>query len=665
MHRVEANSERRIRWIARIAAVWMLVLGARMVDLQIRQHESIKKQAQHQQERQVGLHGVRGSISDENGQPLAISVPTDSVWVSPARIKRDSNLDTAALVLATGLKMDQTQIRNLILKDPDKRALRIARQVSRRESSDLCGLSRTSGFDYMWCEEEELREHPAGNLAAHVLGPVGRDHSGQYGIERSMETELAGQHGKSRVVVDSASNAYQEQIEQEAKFGTHLRLTLNADIQYAVEQALARQAIKHNVARGTATVLDPRTGAILAMASFPNFELSKPPAKANDPALVNLAVKYPFEPGSVFKTITMAAAIETTDMRPQTLIDCGAGVITIGGFRIRDVHGGGVRTMEAVYANSMNTGSIRVGQRVGSANLRHYIQAFGFGQKTGIELPEEPGYVQPGMQEITRASQSIGYAVNVTSLQLARATAVIANGGLLVKPYLVASRRGPDGVEHVTKPDGGKRIISPETAITMRRMMEAVMLRGTGRRTAKLEGYTSGGKTGTARYYDTQARKYINGKFNASFAGMAPLNDPRIVVVVNYFGTHGEQVGFGGAVAAPVFREIAHASLRILGIPPDPNLMREGAAEQVAPEEEATPTSAPALPAPVTAPRTTSLRPASSNAANDFSLASVPYPLAQGGRQNVSHPDDRGQRSFSSQGQAKQAVSRASRKTEP
>ena len=603
----EPNSERRIRWVARIAAFWVLVLVARLVDLQVRKHEDLKKAADRQQERPVSLHGVRGSISDENGQPLAISVPTDSVFVNPKRIELITNLDTAALILSTGLKMDKAAIKAIIAAGEGKGSVRIARQVPRTQSAQLCGLSHAPGFDFMWCEEEDLREHPAGNLAAHVLGPVGRDHSGQYGIERSLESELAGQHGRARVVTDSAQNAYQEEVTEAAKFGIHVRLTLNSDIQYAAEQSLLRAILRHGVPRGTVTVLDPRTGAILAMASYPVMDLSKPPATAKDPSLINLAVKHPFEPGSVFKIVTMTAALETTDLRPQSMIDCGSGSIAIGGFRIHDVHGGGLRSMEQVFANSINTGSIRVGSRVGVINLKHYIKQFGFGSRTGIEIAEEPGYVFPGMQEITRASQSIGYAVNVTSLQLARATAVIANGGMLVKPFLVASRTFPDGHQEVYKPSAGSRIIKPETAITMRNLMESVILRGTGRKTARLDGYTAAGKTGTARFFDPSIRKYVMGKFNGSFAGMAPVNDPRIVVVVNLFGTHGEIVGFGGATAAPVFREVAQAALRILGIPPDPKLMKD------APPEDAAPAALDI--AGVVTPDA---------AANGFSLASVP-----------------------------------------
>jgi cell division protein FtsI (penicillin-binding protein 3) len=627
MTRHDPNAERRIRWIARIAIVWVVVLIVRLGDLQIRKHEEIKKAAEKQQERPLSSRGARGSITDENGQPLAISVPTDTIFVSPKRIETSSNLETATLVLATGLNMKPDEVRKAILSSEGKRPVRIARQVPRRISSNLCGLSHSPGFDYMWCEEEEVREHPAGNLAAHVLGPVGRDHNGLYGLERSLQSVLAGAPGESRVVTDSARRAYQEEIKREAKFGTHVRLTLNSDIQYAAEQALLRAVLRHNVPRGTVTVMDPKTGAVLAMASYPTFEISKPPQSANDPALENLAVKHSFEPGSVFKIITMTAAIETTDLRPESMIDCGSGSIAVGKFRIRDVHGGGLRSMEAVFANSMNTGSIRVGQRVGAENLRKYIKAFGFGAKTGIEIPEAPGYVQPGMQDITRASQSIGYAIDVTSLQLARATSVIANGGLLVSPYLVASRQFADGREEVHKATPGTRIIKPETAITMRRMMEAVMLVGTGRRTAKLEGYTSGGKTGTARYYDPAQRKYINGKFNASFAGMAPLNDPRVVIVVNLFGTHGENVGFGGATAAPVFKEVAHAALRILGVPPDPKLMKEGPA---------------AVPDVVEEIAGGGEQPPVRQRNKQVSLASVPYPLApvnQGAGQRSFSPD--------------------------
>jgi len=276
-------------------------------------------------------------------------------------------------------------------------------------------------------------------------------------------------------------------------------------------------------------------------------------------------VNVPFEPGSVFKVITLSSALETTSLRPESMINCGGGSITLFGRTIHEAHQGyGIIPMAMVLAKSSNIGAIQIGMRVGQNYLYEYVRRFGFGARTGIPLPaESPGMVRKLSRwgKTSLSSVAMGHEIGVTTLQLAQACSTVADGGVLVQPRLIL-RKG-DGAVPVAPP---RRILLPETAITMRRMMEGVVLYGTGKK-AKLDGYTTGGKTGSAQIYDFATRHYTH-SYNASFRGFAPVTNPAIVVVVTLNGTHGTS-GFGGAVAAPVFRVVAAEALRVLDVPKD------------------------------------------------------------------------------------------------
>jgi cell division protein FtsI (penicillin-binding protein 3) len=275
----------------------------------------------------------------------------------------------------------------------------------------------------------------------------------------------------------------------------------------------------------------------------------------------------PFEPGSVFKVITLSSALETTNLRPESLINCGNGAITLFGRTIHEAHHGyGILPMAMVLAKSSNIGAIQIGMRVGQNNLYNYVRRFGFGERSGIPLPAE----SPGMvRKLTRwgktslSSVSMGHEIGVTTLQLAQACSVVANGGLLVRPRLIL-RTGDQAAPTVSP----RRVLQPETAITMRQMMEGVILFGTGRRYANLQGYSAAGKTGSAQIYDFATRHYTH-SYNASFMGFAPVTNPAIVVVVTVNGTHGGSAGYGGPVAGPIFRAVATETLRVLDVPKD------------------------------------------------------------------------------------------------
>jgi len=314
-------------------------------------------------------------------------------------------------------------------------------------------------------------------------------------------------------------------------------------------------------------VMNPVTGEIYALANYPTYDPNKPPKQGDDPlSRLNLGASVPFEPGSMFKVVTLSAALETTNMRPDTLVATGNGELHLPGRVIHESHHGlGTITMQEVLEKSSNIGAILIGMKVGSQNEYDYARRFGFGQKTGLPLPaESSGLLRPLSRWGTTslASVSMGQEVSVTSVQLARACSVIANGGMLVKPKVVLARNGK------REPDEAPvRILKPETAITMRTMMEGVVLRGTARIHGRLNGYTSAGKTGTAQIFDTATHHYTH-SYNASFMGFAPVMNPALVIVVTVHGTTGD-AGQGSDAAAPIWQVIMTEALRMLDVPKD------------------------------------------------------------------------------------------------
>ena len=315
-------------------------------------------------------------------------------------------------------------------------------------------------------------------------------------------------------------------------------VSIDERIQYVADQALARAAGEWHCETGSLVALDPATGEILAMSSYPAFDPAAPVKNTSDmKARLNQAVSVPFEPGSVFKVITISAALETTSLLPSTMIDCGPGVFRLYGRRISDIKAYGTMPLEKVLWKSSNIGAIQAALRVGDKNLLEYVHRFGFGRKSGIDLPaESSGMVRElnRWQRTSIGSVAMGHEISATTLQLALATAVVANGGMLPKPRLVLWRQARDGHRIDTPTEPAKRVLRPETAITMRRMMEGVVLEGTGRN-ARLAGFTSGGKTGSAQIFDFETRRYSH-NYNSSFVGFAPVTRPEIVIAVTLNG---------------------------------------------------------------------------------------------------------------------------------
>jgi cell division protein FtsI (penicillin-binding protein 3) len=555
--------ERRLIVLAAALALWSAAVVGKLASLQLVHHQELARKARAHQEIVRILPAPRGSIYDRNGRPLAMSLPTESVAVNPMKLP---DLGVAADLLEQVLHMQGSGLYDKLKQAYDKGRgyFVVKRQITPEEAGNVRALP----VDWIGIESTSQRHYPKGTLAAHVLGGVDFQEKGNAGIEKALDEMLHGEPGQELLLTDVKRRGIASRQANEAKPGTPVTLTIDERLQFEAERQLAAAVQEKNAASGSVVVMNPATGDVLALASFPTFDPNEPPDSGASAQRENHATSVPFEPGSVFKVITLSAALETTSLRPETPIDCGNGAITLFGRTIHEAEGRGygVISMAQVLQHSSNIGAIRVGMRVGQQNLYDYVRRFGFGQLTGLPLPgESRGKVRkpPLWTSTSLASISMGQEVSVTTMQIAQAVSVIANGGLLVKPRLVLKL----GNQPVPR-EQPVRAIQPETAFTMRQIMEGVVMPGgTGYPEARLAGYSVAGKTGSAQIFDFATRHYTH-NYNGSFAGMAPLTNPSIVVVVTLNGTHGLS-GFGGRAAAPVFNKVASEALRILEVPRD------------------------------------------------------------------------------------------------
>ncbi|HXM44575.1 MAG TPA: penicillin-binding protein [Bryobacteraceae bacterium] len=552
---------KRLMWFGGAVLLWGSLILMQLFHLQVVRHADYVRAARRQQEETVEVTAPRGSIFDRSGQLLAGSVKRDSVYIDPLLLP---DLPLASDILSGVLRIDRASLygRMRWYAANQKGFMWVARTIEPEQYERLLSLH----LDWIRFAQESRRDYPRNTLAAHVVGAVDSEETGQWGLEKSLDPDLRGLPGSVRVLTDAKGRGIDSQMEAEPRPGIAVTVSIDERIQLPAQDAIARAVQDAHAESGSVVVMDPYHGDILAIASYPPFDPNQPPGRAEGrTARFNHAVSVPFEPGSVFKVITLSAALETTGMIPSTMINCGNGSFTMAGRTVHEAHHGyGTMPMEMVLAKSSNIGAIQIGLKVGSAKLYEYVRRFGLGARTGIPLPaESPGMVRKLSKWRTTSlmSVSMGHEVGVTTLQLAQACSAVANGGLLVPPRLIL-KRGSETVPVVP----AHRILKPETAITMRRMMEGVVLNGTGKK-AKLSGYSTAGKTGSAQIFDYATGRYTH-SYNASFMGFAPVTNPAIVVVVTLNGTHGT-AGFGGVVAAPVFHEVATETLRVLDVPRD------------------------------------------------------------------------------------------------
>lgn len=567
--RLSAQSEaqpdvsiRRTLLVAAFVVFWMLGISARLVYLQVSRHDNLVERAHRQQQDAIETTPIRGSLLDRHERELARTINTESVFVAPDELL---NVADTAQHLATVIGQKPSSLFEQLnaAMENGKRFLWIARRLPHDQAERIQGMNLPG----VYLRKEPKRFYPNGQLAANVLGFVGLDGNGLAGIEQVYNEKIVGEPGKLFIEKDSRGKAY-ESTEIPGRAGQTIILTLDQSIQYQAEAALASAIKQSNARSGTAIVLDPHTGEILALANAPTFDPNDAGA-ASPAARANWALQNIYEPGSTFKIVAFSAAIEKGLARPSDTIDCQMGSITIAKRVIHDHHPFGSLTIADALAKSSNVAAIKLGLRVGNETMYDYITRFGFGARTGIELPGETvGLVRPvnRWQPSSIGSIAIGQEVGVTPLQMAAAFGALANDGVRVSPHLIREVRTASGTTSYRPNPEQRRVISKETATALRGMLEGVTLNGTAKK-AQLDGYTAAGKTGTAQKIDPKTRTYSRTKYVASFVGFAPVTNPAIVIIVVIDEPAGAY--HGGDVAAPVFRQIAEGILPEMGVIPD------------------------------------------------------------------------------------------------
>ena len=537
-----------------LSGVWLAAIGWRLLGLQVVDADRYRERAARQQRSEVVLNPKRGTIYDARGRTMAVSVEARTLYAETAKVR-----DPAALAAAIAPLVGRSEERIEALLERSGH-VPLARKLD-RDVADGIDLSAFPGLYFLG---ESKREYPMGSLMAHVLGFVGTDRS-LAGVELEYDDEVAGEavsrhvlrDGQQRLVVVAGSLG-------EPEPGADLHLTIDATIQHLAERAL-REAIESSKARaGNVVILSPEDSAVLAMASYPAFDPNEFGDFGADMRR-NRAIQDAYEPGSTFKTITVAGAFERQVVHADQIMDCGNGFIRVGKAGIRDHKPFPELTFRTAIAKSSNVCAIKAGQLVGGERLRELVSAFGFGEVTGIDVGgEHPGIMPLRDWEIeTTAYASFGHGLAVTPLQLANAYAAIANGGVWNQPYVVSALEKEGEIVDVRPAGRSRRVISRSTAYGVVRLLEEVVVSGTGRRAA-IEGYRVAGKTGTAEKSDSGG--YSETGRVAGFVGIAPSRAPRLVCLVMI----DEPVGAtgGGEVAAPVFQRIVSEALFYLGATP-------------------------------------------------------------------------------------------------
>jgi cell division protein FtsI (penicillin-binding protein 3) len=577
-----ASVKRRVIVVVCVLGVWAAAVEGRFAYLQIVDHEWLLTEADNRQQRTITDFAKRGEIVDRNGQILAYSVEADTVFAIPTAIKKPAE---TADKLCRVLSDCTPEFRAAMLKTfTSGRAFGyVRRQVTPEEAAAVAKLKLTG----IALKPETKRFYPKKELGAHLVGFVNVDSVGLGGVESARNDKIRGVNGMSLVQVDAHQQTVQSRVERPSVPGSTVELTIDQYVQYIAERELAAGIAKFNAKGGSVVVMDPNNGEILAEASYPTFNPNFIAQSAADDR-VNRAIQNIYEPGSTFKIVTVSAAIEEGVFKPGEVIDTNPGVITIPGRKpITEAKGHNYRELsfEDVLVHSSNVGAIKIGFKVGAERMERYMRRFGFGQLTGTELSgESRGQVKPLPQinESSLASMSMGYEVSVTPLQMAAAVSSVANGGTLYEPHVVRAVI-QNGVRKVTAPKAVRRTINENTAAELTTIMERVVSEkiGTGN-LAQIDGYQVAGKTGTAA-------KIVNGvyshtDYNVSFAGFVPSRNPRLAILV-MIDTPRNGSPYGGSVAAPIWKNIAEATLRQLGVPrtinPIPPLLIRTAASAI------------------------------------------------------------------------------------
>ena len=549
----ERRANHRIRLLLLSFGLLFIVAIVRATYVQAAQHDRFAKMATTQHRETIEIPAGRGTIYDRTGEPLAIGEQATTVYANPHNVV---DAQRAAVVTGKTLGLNADELYP-ILKDRSKGFVYLARKADPLKANalakrDIPGL----GF-----YPEELRTYPQGDVASHVLGFAGTDNQGLDGLERSLDKTLAGKPGFETIVKDPFGRAIDVVTSKPERPGKNVTLTIDHQIQANAEQILARTVKQYNARGATAIVMDPRTGAILAMANYPTFNANSFSTSSPD-ARRNRAVTDAYEPGSTFKIVTIAGALEDNVVSPTSTFTL-APTIQVADRVIHEAHTRGTETMtvKEILSQSSNVGTITIAQKMGQGELASWITRFGFGAPTGIDYPgESSGLVLPldEWSGSTIGNVPIGQGIAVTPLQMVSTYATIGNGGLRHTPRLIEKI----GTKRI-RATRGTRVVSRHTADRMMAMFRDVVVEGTGTEAA-IPGYTVAGKTGTAQ--KAENGRYVR-KYVASFVGLVPAKQPRFAILVMVDEPQGNI--YGGVVAAPAFRDIARFNLQYLEVPPD------------------------------------------------------------------------------------------------
>ncbi len=552
----------RLMLVALSISLWAVGIGVRLFQLQVLSRPAFEKQAARQSERTINIDPRRGAILDRQGQPLAVSVDAESVYAVPQEVDDPRGV---SLLLARALGADAAGKKEILAQLQKNRAFV---WIKRKVDPGTARAVRELGLPGIGFVTENRRYYPKRELLSQVLGYVGLDNSGMSGIEYAFDSEMRGRAAKVVVRTDARRSPL-EVIEKPSTEGHSVVLAIDEAIQYAAEIELEKAVDETGSIAGTVVVMEPKTGEILALANRPTFNPNRFGAYSSA-RWKNRAVADAFEPGSIFKVITAAAALQEKVVTADEIIDCGGGGIEIAGIRINDHHAYYDLRFREVISKSSDVGVIRVAQRVGRENFNRYVRAFGFGQPTGVDLPgEAAGILRPTSKwsALSLASISFGQEIGVTALQVASAVGAVANGGYLMKPIVVREIQDKSGrTVRGWKPVAIRRVLEPETIDVLTELLKGVVRDGTGKRSA-IPGFTVAGKTGTAQKVDASGR-YSMIDHVASFVGYVPASRPALVVLASLDTPRGPK-NEGGDVAAPLFARVAERALRQLAVPPD------------------------------------------------------------------------------------------------
>jgi cell division protein FtsI (penicillin-binding protein 3) len=548
--------------VAGIAALWALAVFGRLTYLQLFSYEHYEKRAHNQQQRTIEISPTRGAIYDRNMHALAMSIKVESAFAIPGELK---DRELAAKLLARALDVPRDVIESRL--DSSQNFDWLERKLTPEKAEAVKALNLTG----VYFQQENKRFYPKGTLASHVIGFVDVDEKGLGGVEYALERQVRGKSEKIVMLAD-AHKRWFDGAEARRDRGADVVLTLDEKIQYIAERELAAAMNKTHAIAGSVVVMNPNNGELLAVANWPTFDPNAANSSTPADARMDRAVSALYEPGSTFKLITLAAAFDQGITSPDEIFDCENGAIYVAGHKIHDHKRFGLLSVADILALSSDVGAIKIAQRLGEPKFYDYIHSFGFGAPTGVDLPgESRGILRPlsKWSAISIGAISMGQEVGVTPIQLIAAVSAIANGGLLYKPHIVSEVRRGENVlprEGLLAPSEPRRVIQPETAATLRRLMEGVVLNGTGP-LAHLDGWTSAGKTGSAQKIDPGTGRYSPTQYIASFTGFAPINNPAVTILVSLDSPVG--LHEGGMVAAPVFRRIAEQVLPYLDVARD------------------------------------------------------------------------------------------------